>query len=445
MRIAFTHNNADSDGFAALVGLRALYPGLEIMLGQRVAPRVKRLLALHREFVRPLSIKDLNPDNVELAIIADVRRRSRLPEYEGIFTRREEHATPTLIVYDHHGPAPDDLDVDKAFIEPVGATCTVVTEQLQRASLDPDTITATLLSIGIHTDTGSLNYASATPRDAQALYWLMEHGASPRLIERFLRQSLTENQRMALTQVLTSIRTVEVSGMPIAIAGVALERSVDGLASVVAQALKLTEYAAVFGVFHIRGRKAQMVARARAPELNVGAVLATFGGGGHKAAAAATIKTDDPFMLIEQLIDTVHAHAPQVLVAETVMDRQMTRIDAQATFADAEQRMQAANLDVLAVERDGGIAGTIDRDFVHAARREERMDASIASAMRHGLESVPRDLPLDQLIQRFIDVDQPAVFILEHDQPVGWILRERVLESLYKERTRTDAFVEDSI
>src|SRR5690625_5119952 len=110
MRIAFTHNNADCDGFASLVGLRALYPGLRIVLGQRVAPRVKRLLALHREFVQPMPHEDVRVEDLELAVVADVRRRGRLAEYEEIFNYRESHGSTRLIVYYQQLEAAVDID-----------------------------------------------------------------------------------------------------------------------------------------------------------------------------------------------------------------------------------------------------------------------------------------------------------------------------------------------
>lgn len=431
MRIAFTHNNADCDGFASLVGLRALYPGLRIVLGQRVAPRVKRLLALHREFVQPMPHEDVRVEDLELAVVADVRRRGRLAEYEEIFNYRESHGSPRLIVYDHHREAEDDLDADEAYVAHVGATCTLVTEHLRAAKIAPSVMESTLLCIGIHTDTGSLTFATSTARDADALNWLMEQGANTRMVERFLRQTLTEEQRTALTLLLQSIRVVEVGGLPVAIAGVALDRGVDGLASVVAQALRLTEFSAVFGVFHIRGRKAQIVARARAPEIDAGAVLREFGGGGHRAAAAATLRTEDPFALVDAVTQTILSNAPESLLTWSLTDKNMPTIEASASFQDAEEQMQRRGVEVLAVTRDGELAGSVDRSFVQAAQRDDRMQDSIASAMRHGLQCVSADLAIDQLTERFIDSDQPALFVERQGEVIGWVLRRRVLDTLY--------------
>ena len=47
------------------------------------------------------------------------------------------------------------------------------------------------MALGIHVDTGSLTFASATPRDARALAWLMEQGASQNTITEFVAPSLS--------------------------------------------------------------------------------------------------------------------------------------------------------------------------------------------------------------------------------------------------------------
>lgn len=434
MRIAFTHNNADCDGFAALVALRRVYPDLRVVLGQRVAPRVQSLLGLHRDVIRPLSAADIDFGQVELAVVADVRRRSRLAEYEPIFERHARGEGPRLIVYDHHSPAPDDLRADETFLAQVGATCTVVAEHMQAIGVEPDVVESTLLSIGIHTDTGSLTYATTTPRDAKALTWLMERGANPRMVERFLRETLTDAQRSALTRLLDSMQVMDVGGLPVAVAGVALDKTVDGLAFVVSQALRLSEFAGLYAVFHIRGRKAQIIARARAPELDVGAVLRVFGGGGHRAAAAVTVKSDDPFAVVAALKRAILDHAPQTTTVRALMDPALLRIDVSEPLSSAEAMMAHHASDILAVARDGVVVGTVDGGFVDAARRDDRLAMPIASAMRHGVPAVTEELSLDELAERLIQADLPAIFVERDGHVIGWVLRRRVLEELYRDQ-----------
>lgn len=431
MRIAFSHNNADSDGFAALVGLRLLYPGLRIVLGQRVSPRVRNVLALHREFVDPLFVNEVDFDEVTLAIVADVRRASRLAEYAPLFERHDGSGQPEIHVFDHHGASDDDIAADHTCIERVGATCTLVTRELQRANITPGSIEATLLALGIHTDTGSLTYATTTQADAAAFGWLLEQGANVGMIERFVRLSLTDDQRFALTRLMESMQVEEYSGMPVAIAGVTLERSVNGLAFVVSQALRLSGHPALIAVFHIGGRKVQVIARSRLPEVDVGAVVRTVGGGGHAAAAAATIKTRDPFPVVASIRDVLQRNLATSRRAHALADDAIATIDASASLAAAGEALNAQGREVLAVQREGELVGWVDRAFVRAAARDGRHELPVASSMHHGVVRVPAALPLDQLIERVIAADVPAVFLEEEGVIRAWVTRQRLLDALY--------------
>ena len=45
---------------------------------------------------------------------------------------------------------------------------------------------ATLFALGIHSDTGSLVYECTTPRDAAALHFCLQHGASQKAIMQYV-------------------------------------------------------------------------------------------------------------------------------------------------------------------------------------------------------------------------------------------------------------------
>jgi hypothetical protein len=68
---------------------------------------------------------------------------------------------------------------------------------------------ATLMALGVHADTGSLTYDSATGRDGASLAWLMERGASQVAINEYSKGGLSEVQRAALLDAFASLRTVE--------------------------------------------------------------------------------------------------------------------------------------------------------------------------------------------------------------------------------------------
>ena len=73
----------------------------------------------------------------------------------------------------------------------MGAATTLIVERLQAQSVDLTGAEATVMALGIHVDTGSLTFASATARDAAALTWLMQQGASQSAIAEFVEPTLS--------------------------------------------------------------------------------------------------------------------------------------------------------------------------------------------------------------------------------------------------------------
>jgi len=73
-------------------------------------------------------------------------------------------------------------------------------------------IEATLLLLGIYEDTGSLTYASTTPRDVKAAAYLLEHGANLKIAAEFLNPSLSEEQLKLSDRLLANTQNLTIHG-----------------------------------------------------------------------------------------------------------------------------------------------------------------------------------------------------------------------------------------
>ena len=71
------------------------------------------------------------------------------------------------------------------------------------------------MALGIHADTGSLCFDSTTPRDAKALAWTMEQGASQAAIAEHAQSSLSVEQQGALTNALVITNSTVVHGVTV--------------------------------------------------------------------------------------------------------------------------------------------------------------------------------------------------------------------------------------
>ena len=155
---------------------------------------------------------------------------------------------------------------------------------------------ATLVALGIHADTGALAFPSTTPRDGAALVWLMTQGPRSRRSPEFGRARLAQAQRDVLTQGALGVGR---HGAPRP-QGLASSPSTPAAAS--SRRRRLRPNGEV-----VRRRLLGVVARPVAAggtpssdtvaplprgagRRDLNTLMSSFGGGGHPAAAAASVR-----------------------------------------------------------------------------------------------------------------------------------------------------------
>ncbi|CAM9544216.1 unnamed protein product, partial [Discosporangium mesarthrocarpum] len=87
----------------------------------------------------------------------------------------------------------------------------------------------------------SLTYDSASPRDAQALAWLMTQGCQQTVISEYTHTSLSEAQRAALVEAFGSLDKREHNGVMLGKVLLWREERVAGMARVAQNLLDLSE------------------------------------------------------------------------------------------------------------------------------------------------------------------------------------------------------------
>ncbi len=215
MELIVTHDMADFDALAATVAAQKLHPGAVIVLGHRLGHEVREYLSLHKDRFATSFYTDLDPEGVRHLIVVDVRRKSRLGDFARL-VERAERGELRVTVYDHHPAADDDLRADRAVVELVGSATTLLVELMADQDLRLDELEATLLCLGLHADTGSLTYSGTTARDAHALGWLLEQGASLPVMNRFLRPAFSAEQRALLAELLGALEVERIGHLDVA-------------------------------------------------------------------------------------------------------------------------------------------------------------------------------------------------------------------------------------
>jgi len=395
--VVFTHTNADFDSLAAAVALSLLWSSSKgndgddtdhrlndlpthVVLPRGTNPIVQRFLAFHKHLLPLRGFKTILPEDVHAIGVVDAQNSARIGRGQAWL----EYAK-SIHIYDHHDgeqePSQDNkkennnnkiekgsdddkkssplLLLDRATsvnIEKVGSTTTLLVEKLRDAGIQPAPHEATLFCLGIRADTGGLVYESTTLRDAAALLWCMEQGASQAAISEFgIAKMASEAQREVLREALKHTQTKVVHGLRVSSvlvgennnnhdnnnnnnkngdknnkdkkSGGSNQGYVAGLAQVCEEIMDLTD-SDVFVMGATSGRKKNknsgnnqkgnggsggtkwisLIGRAsaRAVGVDLNYVMSRFQGGGHPKAAAAALRcasSDNESNSVEQTND----------------------------------------------------------------------------------------------------------------------------------------------
>jgi len=233
------------------------------------------------------------PPRPEVMVVLDTASRDRL----GVLGSLAD-AARQLVVIDHHAHNSGLGGVQ--LIDPSAAATAVLVEELVRrlgGTVDADT--ATLLYVGLVTDTGSFQHSVTTPAVHAVAARLLADGARPADVARQLWGTRSYGFNTVLGSALSRL-TLEPDAVAgrgwvwtwttredLGAAGVALDE-IEPVIDVV----RATREADVAAVFKQDGDGSFRVSTRSRGATDVGAVCSALGGGGHKLAAGFTSYDD---------------------------------------------------------------------------------------------------------------------------------------------------------
>lgn len=415
-----THENSDMDALASAFAATRLHPGAQVGIGARVSPSVQRFLGLHRGRFPVLRCTHIDLAGVTKLVVTDVRRRNRLGHVATLLDR-----VPTK-VWDHHPASDDDVSAEVAHVERVGAVTTLLCERLAEEAIPIDPLEATLFALGIHEDTGGFTYATTTARDARAFAWTLERGASLGAIERFTHVPVTAAEQAFLRALLDGVEQVDGHA---AITHATIPKAMRGVARLVAEALECISADALFAVLR-QGRRTQIIARARGGSVDVGAVLQTLGGGGHRGAGAAVVRASAEEASTRLRAELARRGRPAVTVRD-VMSSPVLALARDTSVAEARALLEDRGFSGAPVTQGGRLVGVVS--FRDLDRALDRGDGTlpIASCMSHDVRSVPPEAGLGDALTTMERFDVGRLPVLEGHAVVGIVTRTHALASLY--------------
>jgi tRNA nucleotidyltransferase (CCA-adding enzyme) len=436
MDLILCHTTADFDALGAAVGLTRLLPGSKIVLTGGSHPPVRDFLALHRDEYPLIERRSVNSEKIRSLTVVDTQQRDRLgkaAEWLDLPNLKE------IIVYDHHIGQASDILATRSHIDSVGATTTLIVEQLQEQQVSLTPAEATVMALGIHVDTGSLTFDQSTPRDALALAWLMQQGASLSVISTYRDPGLSLQLQQLLTKALENLEYLCLHGYTVAWVTLKTDGFVPGLSSLAAELVELTEIDALLLANEYPlgegDSRLTVIGRSQIPKTNLNLLFQLLGGGGHSQAASLNLRKVDSQAILKQLLDGIKAQIPHPPTARDLMSSPVRTILPETTIAEAQRiLLRYGHSGLSVVNTQGQLVGIISRRDIDIALHHGFSHAPVKGYMTTNLKTITPDTTLPQIESVMVTYDIGRLPVLENGQLVGIVTRTDVLRELHQER-----------
>ena len=393
MQVILTHEQADFDAIASMLGAYLLQKDAYVVLPNVMNRNVQSFLHLYGADLPFVTSSELPNEPIASITLVDT---------QSMITLKGMRKDTQVYVIDHHKMKLD-FPPHWHFESVDTAACTThFIEHLQENNGHLSLIQATLLLLGIYEDSGSLSYANTTSQDASAVAYLLDNGASLKIATEFLNPPLSAGQHKVFDDILTHMDSLTIQNCKILVAGADAPDLEDEVSSIAHKVTDLLDPDALF-IFVKTKEGIRLVARSITDQINVGDIAVQYGGGGHPRASSALIKTnkENPNQLADilrifksELPDYVN---PAITVSQLMSKKPLT-IQLDTTARQAYQLMQRFGYEGYPVIEDDQVKGLLTRRAVDRAL-SHKLDMKAASLMEAGDYSVAPQDSLEKLQQ----------------------------------------------
>lgn len=427
MDVIATHSNADFDGLASMVAARKLFPEAKLILPGGGQETVRKFLSVHDLGV--IKLKDIALSQITRLVLVDTQDSDRI----GALKSCIGNPAIEVVVFDHHvEPDPSCTGCSKqSIVESVGATTTLLVEQLRRWHIPVTPFEATVMALGLYEETGSFIFTSTTSRDLEAGAFLIAAGADLNIVAETLHRPLDPDAVALLNDLLEHSEVHYLEGRKVLVATSTVDRCRGEAAGVVHRLAELEGVDAVI-VAVMMADRVEVIGRSRRPEVDVGWVAREFGGGGHAVAAAAAVKGRTLAEIKERIVHLLTTHYRPTLLAQDVMTHPVKTIAVDTSVTEVGQRMTAYGLNVFPIldEKDHYI-GLVSRESIQKALFHRLDKLAVRDIMQTDAYSAQPDTPFHEIETAMIERNQRFVPIITDAKIVGVITRTDLLRTLH--------------
>jgi tRNA nucleotidyltransferase (CCA-adding enzyme) len=424
MHIILTHEQADFDALASMLGAYLLDESAIPVLPRRMNRNISAFVTLYGVELPFVDPRDLSGNHINSVTLVDT---------QSMVSIKGMDANTSVQVIDHH-PRRDNLPSEwEVTINETGANTTLFVEVLGARDSALSTIEATLLLLGIYEDTGSLTYSRTTSRDLNAAAFLLERGANLEIATDFLNHPLSIKQQRLYDELRTAAQTSNIHGHTIVVASGDAKEMTEELSTIAHKMRDLLDPDALFLLVTTRGG-VQLIARSNSADIDVARIAESFGGGGHERAAASMIKDGILEEVLSKLNQTLPTFISPAITVGEIMSTGPQLISPDTPAEEVSRRMQRYGYEGYPVVKNGQIIGLLTRRAVDRAL-SHKLNLTAERLMNAGTFTVHPDDSIEHVQHLMTETGWGQIPVLnpENGEVTGIVTRTDLLKTFTRE------------
>ncbi|GAB6035484.1 CBS domain-containing protein [Fundidesulfovibrio butyratiphilus] len=428
------HTNADFDALAAMIAASKLYPAAVLIFPGSQEKNLRNFFIQSATYLFNFkNFKDIDQSSVETLVVVDTRQRLRLPHVAPLLERQDL----VIHLYDHHPDSDDDLNGQVRVVKDYGSTTAILTEFIRERGLSLTPDEATFMGLGIYEDTGSFTFNSTTEHDLGAAAWLRAQGMDVNIIAELLARELSAEQITIMSELIGSAERFDINGVEVVVAQCVTDSYVGDFALLAHKLMDMENIKVLFCLALMKDR-VHLVARSRTPDVDVGRICSSLGGGGHPYAASASMRDKTLAQAKEDLFALLYSQVNPQILAATIMSRPAVTINAGHALKEASEIMTRFGLKALPVvdPADRRCLGLLEHDIAEKAVKHGLGEVDVTEYMIRDAQTVSEDTELYHLMEIILGQRQRMAPVVRDGHVEGVVTRTDLINVLVREPAR---------
>ncbi len=416
----------DFDCFASMLVAGKLFPGYGMLMPGKLQSEVEAFYSLHKDYFSMLRPSQIPEGSVEELVLVDCNSWKRIYP----FNPTQLSPQAKIKVYDHHQQEESPIPGAEYHFSPSGAAVTELVMLADQEGLSFSSFEATVVLLGLYSDTGSMSYQSTTPEDLRAAALMLEADGNLSIVREYIEAGYDGRLDLIFNELMQVAEIHLIKGLRIVLAAIAVQSYVEGLAQLTVRLAQVHNADAAIVVAEMEN-KVFLIFRSKSDQVDVASLALHFGGGGHKGAASATLKNVHAEAIKAMVLDKLEMLVLPSLLVRDVMSSPVRSISPATPLATASGIIMRFGHTGLPVVDGEKLVGVVSRRDIDKAVAHGFAHAPVSGYMSRKLLTIAADATVTDARKLMIEHDIGRLPVLEKGKLIGIITRTDIIRLLH--------------